>query len=258
LDLSYYNRSDRVEHEIYLLDKLNVQIDKKYNELTLIDSKNKLLSLIGRIYRFCYFGKNIKYVGVWNPQEYRDLNLSEYQNIYLEGWFQSYKYFQDYSSDIKRFFSPNFEFGEETARWIDNVSKNDSIAVHIRRGDYLTYFGASIDLNYYIQSIDIINKKISNGMLYVFSDDINWAKENLKYKNIIFVSSGKMSMLEEFFIMKSCKNQIISNSSFSWWAAWLNDNVDKIVIAPVVKSDAGNWSEDNYPESWITIQTEMR
>lgn len=134
----------------------------------------------------------------------------------------------------------------------------NSTSLHIRRGDYITDYGSAVGTNYYEQAIEYIKSFDKDTHFYVFSDDIEWAKENIKHENLHFVSDGSMNMLEEFFVMSSCKNQIITNSSFSWWAAWLNENEKKIIVAPCIeKSKAGSWKKESYPESWYTIDAVM-
>lgn len=87
-----------------------------------------------------------------------------------------------------------------------------------------------IHLNYYNKSFKIINKKIKNPKYFFFSDDITWVKNNVKKKNSIYVSG--FNEVEDLISISNCKHQIIANSTFSWWGAWLNDNQKKIVIAP--------------------------
>jgi hypothetical protein len=92
-------------------------------------------------------------------------------------------------------------------------------------------------------------------VLFIFSDDLYWVKENVKFKNTFFFVEGKgIRDYEELYLMSICKNNIISNSSFSWWAAWLNRDLNKTVIAPQ-KWSAGSESnnQDIYPEGWIKI-----
>ena len=112
-----------------------------------------------------------------------------------------------------------------------------------------------IPVEYYLKAVDLIKAKTSEIKLLIFSDDIEWAKKHFKFPNTEFVSGDiSETHFEDLYLMSVCKHNIIANSSFSWWGAWLNENPDKIVIAPK------NWfnkgpkdTYDLYPEGWITI-----
>jgi len=140
------------------------------------------------------------------------------------------------------------------------IKEKNSVSLHIRRGDYLTMQKA-IDtigvcpLDYYDKAIREITRKIKNPTFFIFSDDINWVKENLKTNSpTIFVSGGKLKDYEELILMSKCKHNIIANSSFSWWGAWLNNNPNKIVIAPKKWfKDTSKNTRDLIPESWLKL-----
>ena len=129
-------------------------------------------------------------------------------------------------------------------------SKMESCAVHIRRGDYVNINGC-IDMTYYKKALEMLREK-KNCIFVFFSDDIEWVKQYFSNVGnaIFFDEKTGISDLEEFFIMSYCKNQIIANSSFSWWAAYLNTAENKTVIAPEIEKRAG----DFYPENWIKLK----
>jgi hypothetical protein len=125
------------------------------------------------------------------------------------------------------------------------------ISIHVRRGDYLhqQYHHPICSAEYYSQAIDLINENIP---IVIFSDDINWCKENIKAD--FYIENNKN--YEDLYLMTKAKHNIIANSSFSWWGAWLNKNPDKIVVAP------GIWFGEGYlhldlsdliPEEWKVI-----
>ena len=128
----------------------------------------------------------------------------------------------------------------------------NNISIHIRRTDYVTSNGYHPvqSIEYYKQAIEIIGDYDN---IFVFSDDINWCKENLKFDNMIFVDGN--DDVEDMWLMSICNHNVIANSSFSWWGAWLNNNPDKKVIAP------NNWfgsqtnlnTNDLIPNTWIKI-----
>lgn len=119
------------------------------------------------------------------------------------------------------------------------MSRENSVSVHIRRGDYLLRKHSKIhglcSLEYYLQAIQFIKSKSKDPVFYFFSDDIPWARENFCNPSYKFVdcNSGSNSCLD-LYLMSQCKHNIIANSTFSWWGAWLNRNKEKIVVAPSV------------------------
>ncbi len=128
-------------------------------------------------------------------------------------------------------------------------TKKDSCSIHIRRGDYLRLNQIYHNLNkdYFMNSLEKINP---SGIIYIFSDDIHWCKDNLNIKNAIF--SENKTEIEDFQLMRSCNHNIICNSTFSWWAAWLNNNHNKKIIQPKLwfkKQSQGNLLNPN----WIAI-----
>lgn len=195
------------------------------------------------------------------------------RNIYLDGFFQSEKYFLDIRevilkdleliSTVRAEVSPTFLEFESLIK-----SKPWSISLHVRRGDYVTNAHAFkthfVDLTeYYKRSISVISKKMMEaGMdtephFFVFSDDITWVRQNMNIPGnatYIVCSNGKnLEDYEELTLMSFCKNNIIANSSFSWWGAWLNRNSEKIVIAPKQWTAKNTENPNIIPETWIKL-----
>ena len=108
-------------------------------------------------------------------------------------------------------------------------TKKDSCSIHVRRGDYINLKKIYHNLNkdYFIKALEKINP---SGSIYIFSDDLAWCKDNLDVKNVIY--SENKTEIEDFQLMRSCNHNIISNSTFGWWAAWLNTNHNKKIIQP--------------------------
>ena len=139
---------------------------------------------------------------------------------------------------------------------LERTKSANSVAIHIRRGDFVKNASHGIcDINYYQNAIEIIKNKIPAPTLFVFSDDLPWVQQNLKTElPIVYVSQLELDETEELMLMSQCQHQIIANSTFSWWGAWLNQNPEKIIIAP---KKWNNRYQKHYkylvPEEWITL-----
>jgi hypothetical protein len=160
--------------------------------------------------------------------------------VMLEGFWQNYKYYEFIYPEILEELTLKDEYKADynTGLFSEIKQNSGSISIHIRRGDYvsvpgnLNWFGV-MPICYYNKAIEYINSKIQSPVYYIFSDDLNWAKSNLNIKgSTVFVDLGEGKDYLELDAMSKCRHNIIANSSFSWWAAFLNKNPDKIVIAP--------------------------
>ena len=170
------------------------------------------------------------------------------KDLLLTGSFQSVKYFESYKDDIKDIFVLN-----DVSDYTKKMSNEEYTSIHIRRGDYLSErnknFHSVCDLSYYKNAMSFF----PNSKFIVFSDDLIWTKNNIKGDNIIY--SPFSDDLDEFSLMSFCKNNIISNSTFSWWAAYLNKNNDKVVISPKkwFGPEGPKDIQDIIPNTWINI-----
>lgn len=156
----------------------------------------------------------------FNPDVYENCP----DNVNLTGYFQSYRYFEDIENEIKS------DFTFKNINNFINVDCSEYTSIHVRRGDYLNFaaYHPTCDLFYYYEAMKIIGLK---NKFIIFSDDIEWCKQQeIFQKNCYFSETG--NNINDLYLMSKCKNNIIANSSFSWWGAWLNDNSDKIVISP--------------------------
>lgn len=189
-------------------------------------------------------------VNVYNPK------LLKTKNGIFEGYFQVAQYYDDIREILLKDFVPRNNPGSRNKKMINLIRKTNSVSIHIRRGDYvnLQHFHGLCGLDYYRKSIDFITKNIKNPYLFIFSDDMQWVKKNLKTDapcEYIDFNNGSDSAWD-MWLMANCKHNIIANSSFSWWGAWLNQNPNKIVIAP--KQWFSNGSKtDIVPVNWKRI-----
>ena len=156
-------------------------------------------------------------------------------DIYLDGYWQNEMYFRDIRYQLCQIFQLKDKPDKYYAGIADQILSTNSVSVHVRRGDYITNKTFSECSNqYYIKAFDYITDKIKDPVFFIFTDDPDWTKENLVSKhNLIHISPSAASKEHvELFLMSQCKHNIIANSSFSWFGAWLNNNSNKIVICP--------------------------
>ena len=181
-------------------------------------------------------------------------------NVLLEGYWQSEKYFSDIAELIRKIFSPRWisTFTQEVSARIRNC---DSVGVHIRRGDYVlnektSQFHGICTVAYYEECVRKVSETVAPLHLFIFSDDITWCRANLVFPyETTFVDRGDTDdPVGDLYLMSLCLHNIIANSSFSWWAAWLNRNPGKMVFAPARWfNDLSINIEDLIPPSWQKI-----
>ena len=183
------------------------------------------------------------------------------KNVYLEGYWQSENYFED----IRPYLLNEIRFENLTPKtyFYQNIiaSHLESVSIHVRRGDYAsnpdtTNFHGLMNKTYYLQAIQLLSSKLENPYFFVFSDDKEFVKTMFEgFDNIEFIE-GLTYDYEDLYLMSLCKHQIIANSSFSWWGAWLNRNERKQIIAPKQwfhNEEMQSKTTDLIPSSWIKI-----
>ncbi|HQQ94607.1 MAG TPA: alpha-1,2-fucosyltransferase [Bacteroidia bacterium] len=183
-------------------------------------------------------------------------------NVYLNGYWQSEAYFLSIREMLHREFTLPDENNEVFLAYVKQIVPSNAVSLHVRRGDLLSHAAnlelhGVLDLDYYRRAAEELNRLDKSPKTYfVFSDDLNWCRQNLGFLPAAqYVDSkNKMMPYHEIILMSHCRYNIIANSSFSWWGAWLNKNPDKIVIAPQ------NWfraksmsSRDLIPASWKRV-----
>jgi hypothetical protein len=175
-------------------------------------------------------------------------------DIKLIGYFQSEKYFLEYKKEILEFFEIDPETSEYISEKYSNILNLDNCSLHVRRGDFvnLQNFHALQTIEYYKKSVDIIGE---DKFYLIFSDDIDWCRENLSFiKNKTFITENPDYI--DLYIMSLCKNNIIANSTFSWWGAWLNSNPNKKIVIPSKWFGINNLhlnTIDLYCDKWIKL-----
>ena len=181
--------------------------------------------------------------------------------VYLEGYWQSEKYFKDIAPIIRREFSFKDPLADKNREIAELISSVCSVSIHFRRGDYVTNAKARethgiLSLKYYNRCLEDITQKTPYPHLFIFSDDPKWCHDNCHYDfpHLILESNGEYAGHEDLRLMSFCKHHIIANSSFSWWGAWLSQNPDKLVYAPQKWfADNSRDTKDLIPERWIRM-----
>ncbi|MDD5333374.1 MAG: alpha-1,2-fucosyltransferase [Rhodoferax sp.] len=181
-------------------------------------------------------------------------------NCYLKGYWQSQKYFGKHASVLRSDFTFKALNNRQNDNTIEEINRVNAVSVHVRRGDFLTNPTTQAkhgicSIEYYRDAIGYVLQRIERPYFFVFSDDMDWVKGNLKIDapcQYVDRNHGAESYID-MYLMSLCKHNIIANSSFSWWGAWLNSNPEKIVLAPK------NWfvhpidTRDLIPENWSVL-----
>jgi len=250
LDLSFFDTdSSKHTYRMYELDKfkINVDIATKSEALYFNESLISILRL-NKISEHNYWCKR---------------NFIKWMNFgYVRGYWQSEKYFQA----IKDVIVHEFVFKNQLDSSFDNIKEQiygtNSVSIHFRRGDYVSnakinkHHGTT-SLDYYQKAIKHISQDLNNICLFVFSDDIEWVKLNFKTNYpVVYIEKSDNTNHSDFQLMSLCKHNIIANSTYSWWAAWLNRNPDKKIVAPVKWFDDRKSQKrvnEKIPATWTTI-----
>lgn len=251
LDLSWFNR--RILHNGFELDHVfnvysKVIFLKKNFSLKKLNLSNFLNEL-----NFTYYKYN-------EPHYHYSAKINQIPNhCFLKGYWQSELYFKEYTDDIKKIFCFKNIEDQENILIKNKIINNNSVSVHIRRGDFLLERNKIHQINlkkYYSESIKKILEFNNNPFFFIFSDDPIWVSKNfiINSKHIFVKNNKGNNSYLDMKLMSLCKTNIISNSTFSWWAAWLNINENKKIYAPK------NWfndksisTDDLIPSTWIRI-----
>lgn len=185
-----------------------------------------------------------------------DFDKTSKKTLYFHGYWQSFRYFETVEESLrKKFIFPTLK-GNENIRLLDFIKNNETTSVHIRRGDYTssTLHGGLCDKDYYVKAVKKIREIAPSSALIIFSDDMDWCRCNLDLDgfDVKFVDWNNASMSYiDMHLMSLCDHNIIANSTFSWWGAWLNKNPNKIVISPKRWVNKDIEFSDIIPEKWI-------
>lgn len=179
---------------------------------------------------------------------------------YLHGYWQSERYFAAIAQDIRSAFAFRTPMSAQNTEMAARIASGPSVALHVRRGDYVAVNAMALcDQAYYDAALTAVRKRMENDpTVFVFSDDPAWAKENLPlpFEKVVVDFNGPDADYEDLRLMSQCQHNIIANSSFSWWAAWLGETPGSIVAGPAQWfADTAMSNPDILPARWISVDT---
>lgn len=260
LDISEFKY--RKHHNGYELQKIfNIQADyaSKKECNTLADVSKSLWTELRRDFFKIKLKTTGKALSESDYSPHFNATLLQEKNAYFMGYWQTEKYFKPIEGIIRKEFTFKKELDTSNLLVKEQILKTNSVSIHIRRGDYIKKsrvlnLGSVCTIDYFKQAISLMAEKTESPHFFVFSDDMPWVKENLRMENITYVDlNHEKDSYKDMQLMSLCQHNIITNSSFSWWGAWLNANPAKIVVAPNI------WFRDVdmvdiIPTEWIKLK----
>ena len=217
-------------HNGYRLDEFAIQSDiaSKNEIIDLKGGNNVLFSALrkgGLVKRKSYFKEK--------RSSYFDANVFENNFVYLDGYWQNELYFSNIRELLLRELSPISLMNDSGCVYLERIKNSNSVSLHVRRGDYLKLKNIGVlDVDYYMKAVQYIRKNVEKPTFYIFSDDLDWCKRHLGFVDGCIYVDRTQNEIDDLKLMSFCQHNIIANSSFSWWGAWLNQNRKKTVIAP--------------------------
>jgi hypothetical protein len=263
LDTSWFAKSSFDVHSVrsYALDRYRIQAE------VLTDSDRSTLRLPslddGRIRRWCHriFGRPTMPLVRERQFEFDAVVLESPDPCYLSGYWQSPKYFEPIGPVLRQEFTLRMALAGENLDIAALISRGRAVSLHVRRGDYVTNPQTNkthppCGPEYYATAVALLRQKLGDFHLYAFSDDPDWVERNLKFRVPMTVvrHNNSVEPHADLHLLTQCNHHIISNSSFSWWGAWLSPQAGKIVVAPRrwFRDPALN-TDDLIPAEWIRL-----
>ena len=217
-------------HNGYRLDQFSIHADiATENEIINLKGRNNVLfsalRKAGLIKRKSYFKEK--------GTSYFDASIFKNNSIYLDGYWQNELYFSDIRELLLRELSPISSMSDLGNAYLEPIKNSNSVSLHVRRGDYLNLKNVGVlDVDYYMKAVEYIRTNVEKPIFFIFSDDLEWCKNSLGFLEGCIYVDRTQTEIDDLKLMSFCRHNIIANSSFSWWGAWLNQNPKKTVIAP--------------------------
>ena len=211
-------------------------------------------SLFKRLHKSNYRFEDWLYFRQLNDKFQEDFFTVDAPNIFLDGYFQCESYFRDCRTELVEQFKPSYEIEPVCKQVLEQIKSCNSVAVHVRRGDFQQSshrFHYLLTGDYYRRAIAYMKERLEDPQFFWFSEDFDWIQENFgNKKEFHFVKTKTAnSDIDDIMLMKNCNHIITANSSFSWWGAWLNEYDDAIRIVP----DKEFMPEGSIPETWVKL-----
>jgi hypothetical protein len=248
IDYSLENHFRFSHEKIYLTDIFDLHFEtKKHNSYCKVLIKKLILKFKFLSYFQDFYVTETNYLRAVN----RDL-----RKIEMLGYWQNLVFFNSHIEEIKKLFK--FKHIKINANLLNKISKNNSVSLHVRRGDYTSKKNTTnsvLPIDYYLKAIEKICEKKKNLVFFIFTDDEKWVKDNFlkhfKKIDVNLVSTDKS--YKDFFLMTKCKHHIIGNSTFSWWGAFLNNYENKLILYPSIWFKNNQNSPKIFDIEWIKI-----
>lgn len=236
-----------VESVISSFQKKLIYLNKKFTYHRYL---KKLLPLIKFISQF--WGIYVSLDGKYFPYIY-----FASKNKIVCGYFECDKYFSSIEKILRKEITPKHAYSDVNIDLLKRIRETEAICVTIRRGDFFTKenaanIGACCNVDYFKRGVMYIKERYPDAVVFFFSDEIEWVKQNMKIEGEVHFETGKAPLWEKLQLMSACKHFVISNSTFSWWAQYLSNNKDKIVVAPK-RWRANNGSYDIKQDNWVLL-----
>ena len=236
-------------HNGYRLDQFAIQAEiAADNEIINLKGRNNLLF---SAFRKVGLAKRKSYVKE-KRSSYFDASVFKNNFVYLDGYWQNELYFSDIRELLLKELSLNSSINDLSCAYLECIKKSNSVSLHVRRGDYLNLKNINVlEVDYYMKAAEYIRKNVEKPTFYIFSDDLEWCKSTLAFLDDCIYVERTQTEIDDLKLMSFCQHNIIANSSFSWWGAWLNQNPNKTVVAPKGWIINDPDSSNVIPSDWV-------
>ena len=259
LDISEYNKKKLREYDLSHFNIIEHFVTPKDLRSVTFPSNKPGSVLFIKLYQHIFHLPPIPYTKERTINFHPEI-LTLGDNTYLDGYWQSERYFSDIKDVIRKEFTVKNRPDPINKSFMEEIKDCESVSVHIRRGDYISnpttnQVHGFIGLEYYNKALKLMIEKIDDPHFFVFSDDPEWAERNINTDaQITYIKHNGAKNYEDMRLMSTCKHHIIANSSFSWWGAWLASNENKIVIGPSKWFREKDYNDlDRMPKNWIRV-----
>ena len=245
---NYYSTSPEIDRLFANHKKICDYIDDSINKLNLkVGSRSKYIYV--KLWSYILEPFGIYYF----LSSYHKFKYKKHKKIYIRGYFESPYYFEHIGQNIKKELTSKHPIEPYNIALYESIKNTESVCVTIKRKDLDSEDTAEIyayDIDYYYSAVEYIKAHVDHPVFFVFSDNITWCKDNLNIDGDVYYETLGNHVWEKMLLMSACKHFIIRNSTFSWWAQWLSDNENKVVVAPSRWLNI-NQPIDLYDDAWI-------